>query len=81
MAIEEIKKKLTQIFEDVLEVDAITLSRETIAADIEEWDSLAQISLIVAIEKEFNISLSLAEIQQLQNVGDMFDIIQQKVSG
>jgi acyl carrier protein len=80
MTTEEIEKKLTDIFRDVLDRDSIALSRETIAADIEEWDSLAHISLLVAIEKEFNIHFNLTEVEQLRNVGDMFDLIQRKVS-
>lgn len=80
MTAEEIQKRLTEVFRDVLDRDTIVLSRETTAADIEEWDSLAHISLLVAIEKEFKISLSLAEVEQLRNVGDMFDLIQRKAT-
>ena len=80
MTIEEIEKRLTEVFRDVLDRDSIVLARETTAADIEEWDSLAHISLLVAIEKEFNISLTLTEVEQLRNVGDMFDLIQRKAS-
>jgi acyl carrier protein len=80
MTAEEIKKSLTEIFRDVLDNDSINLSRETTAADIEEWDSLAHISLLVTIEKEFNVKLDLVEIKQLANVGDMIDLIQRKAS-
>lgn len=79
MNIEEIKNRLTDIFRDVLDRDSIVLSQETTAVDIEEWDSLAHISLIVAIEKEFKITFKLIEIEQLANVGDMFYLIQQKL--
>ena len=79
MTTEEIEKRLTEVFRDVLDRESIVLVRETTAADIEEWDSLAHISLLVAIEKEFNISLTLTEVEQLRNVGDMFDLIQRKV--
>lgn len=76
----EIEKRLTEVFRDVLDRDSIVLSSETTAADIEEWDSLAHISLLVAIEKEFKISLTLADVEPLRNVGDMFDLIQRKLS-
>ena len=80
MSNEEIHRRLTEIFRDVLDRDSIVLARDTTAADIEEWDSLNHISLIVVIEKEFHIQLKLAEIKLLQNVGDMLDLIEEKIS-
>ncbi len=81
MTPEKIKEDLTEIFRDVLDNDSIVLGRETTADDIEEWDSLSQISLLVAIEKEFKIKLDFIEVKQLQNVGDMLDLVEDKVSG
>ena len=80
MTTEEVKSKLTEIFKDVLDNDSIVLSRDITAADIEEWDSLNHISLLVAIEKEFNIKLELNELEHLKNVGDMLDLISKKIS-
>ncbi|MDP1558303.1 MAG: acyl carrier protein [Nitrosomonas sp.] len=80
MTIEAIEQRLSEIFRDVLDRNTLILARETTAADIEEWDSLAHISLLVAIEKEFDIKLTLDEVEQLRNVGDMFDLIQRKAS-
>lgn len=80
MNLDDMQKRLAEVFVDVLDKDGIDLSRETTAADIAEWDSLAHVSLLVAIEKEFNIHFSLAEAESLRNVGDMMDLIQQKVS-
>ncbi len=80
MTTQEVEKRLTEVFRDVLDRDSIVLFRETTAADIEEWDSLAHISLLVSIEKEFTIKLNLTEVESLQNVGDMFDLIQKKIS-
>lgn len=79
MTTEQINANLTEIFKDVFDDNSIVLTRETTAADIEDWDSLAQITLLVAIEKEFKINLSLDEVKMLRNVGDMLDIIQRKV--
>lgn len=79
MKAEDISRRLTEVFRDVLDNNSIVLSRETTAADIEEWDSLAHISLLVAIEKEFNVKLDLMEIKQLQNVGDILDILHRKL--
>ncbi len=74
----EISQKLTDIFRDVFDDESISLSRQTTARDIEDWDSLAQISLLVAIEKEYDIKFLLAEIDGLSNVGDMMDLIDKK---
>ena len=74
----EISQKLTDIFRDVFDDESISLSRQTTARDIEDWDSLAQISLLVAIEKEYDIKFLLAEIDGLSNVGHMMDLIDKK---
>ena len=80
MTAEETKKRLTEIFIDIFNDNSIVLTRQTTAADIDDWDSLAQISLVVAIEKEFKIQLELGELKALQNVGDMLDVIERKAS-
>jgi acyl carrier protein len=80
MNLDEIKKKLTQVFRDVFDDNSIELVRETTAADIEDWDSLSHITIIVAIEREFQIKLNLADIKPLRNVGEMLDLIQRKIS-
>ena len=80
MTMSGIECRLTEVFRDVLDRDSIELTRETTSEDIEEWDSLAHISLLMAIENEFKISFRLIEVEQLQNVGDMFDLIQQKTA-
>lgn len=80
MTDEKVKVKVTQIFRDVLDNDDIELNRETTANDIEEWDSLAHINLVVAIEREFNIKFHLVDLKPLRNVGELLDLIQQKIS-
>lgn len=72
---EEILKKVQDIFIDVLEDDNIVLRYNTTADDIEGWDSLNHIVLIVEIEKEFNFKFKLEEIQSFKNIGEMCDII------
>jgi acyl carrier protein len=80
MNLEQIKSKLTAIFHDIFDDDSIVLSRETSAKDIDDWDSLAHISLIVAIEKEFKIKFDLIELKTLENIGGLLDLIQTKIS-
>ncbi|MEI6124445.1 MAG: acyl carrier protein [Bacteroidota bacterium] len=71
----EILKQITEIFKDVLDNENIVLTNQSTANDIEEWDSLAHIHLVVAIERGFKIRFSSKEIQSWDNVGEMVDCI------
>ena len=77
---EEIFSKLNEIFIDVLDLeDEIELTDETSANDIEEWDSLSHIQLIVAIEKSFGIKFTSLEIMKWRNVGEMVNSMEEKL--
>ena len=77
----EIYEKLNGIFEDVLDLDETpSLCEQTTANDIEEWDSLTHIQLIVAIEKHFKIKFTSKEILSWKNVGEMVDCISIKMN-
>jgi acyl carrier protein len=73
-------EKLTPIFRQVFEDDEIVLKRETTADDIDAWDSLSHINLVIAIEMEFRIRFALGELQALKNVGNLTDLIDKKLS-
>ena len=75
----DILKKLEVIFKDVFDDEDIVLTNETTANDIEDWDSLAQINLLVAIKKEFKINFDLEEVSQYKNVGDIINAIKEKM--
>ena len=75
---EEIFNQVQEIFRDVLDNDEIVLTPETMADDIEEWDSLSHIQLIVAIEKHFKLKFTSKEILSWKNVGEMVDCIASK---
>ena len=78
MESKEIFSKLNEIFIDVLDLDECNLTDETNANDIEEWDSLSHIQLIVAIEKRFGIKFTSLEIMKWRNVGELVDSILSK---
>lgn len=80
MTYEEIVARLTETFRDVFDDESIVLLRETTANDIEDWDSLSHVGLIVAIEKEFKVRFSLVELKPLKSVGDLLDLIQTKAN-
>jgi acyl carrier protein len=70
---------ITPIFHQVFEDDSIVLKRDTTADDIDAWDSLSHINLVIAIEMKFNIRFALGELQALKNVGEMVDLIDKKI--
>ena len=67
------------MFRDIFDDEDITVSDGTTADDIEDWDSLEHINLVVAIEKEFDIKFNMSEVNKMSNVGEMVDIILQRV--
>jgi len=71
----EIKQKLTAIFRSVFDNDSIEISEATTAKDIEGWDSLTHVNLIVAVEKGFKISFTTKEVMALQTAGDLMRLI------
>ena len=71
----DILNKLNDIFIDVLDLDEISLTDVTTADDIEEWDSLSHIQLVVAVEKAFGVHFSSLDIMKWRNVGEMVDSI------
>ncbi len=75
---DKIYTRLTEIFEDVLDADDVTLTAATTAKDVEGWDSLTHIRLILTIEKVFKIKFSTSEVGKLQTVGDLVRLIKER---
>ena len=71
---EEIFEGLNEVFSDVFD-EEITVTDSTTADDIEDWDSLEHINLIVAVENKFGIKFNIGEVNKMKNVGEMVDII------
>jgi acyl carrier protein len=76
----DILAELQPIFRDVLDDPALQITRQSSAATVANWDSLAHINLVSAIEQEFRIRFSLSELAGLKNVGDMIDLMEQKLA-
>lgn len=75
---QEIFARLTDIFRELFDDDAIVLTRATTADDIEDWDSLEHINLIAAAESAFGLRFAMREVSTMKNVGEMVDIILQR---
>lgn len=75
MSREEVFEKINEVFRDVFDDESIVVTDTTTANDIEDWDSLEHINLIVAIENKFNIKFKMSEVTGLKNVGEMADVI------
>lgn len=71
----EIIEKLNEIFRDVFDDESISVSRETTADDIEDWDSLTHVTLIGEVEEAFSMRFFMKEVVSMKNVGEMIDII------
>jgi len=76
----QIYGRLTHIFRDVFDEDSITVTPELSALDVEGWDSLTHVRLIMTVQKTFKIKFSNAEIGKLQRVGDLVKLIQERAA-
>lgn len=75
----DILTHVQEVFRDELELDDLVLNDETTADDVEEWDSLSHVQLVVALEKAFGIKFTSREILSWDNVGDLVDCIGKKL--
>ncbi len=78
MTREAVFEKLNTIFRDNFDDDEICLTDATSSEDIEDWDSLEQINLVVAIQDAFGIKFNIDEVNAMKNVGEMADAILEK---
>ena len=77
MTREEVYKRLNAVFQDVFDDVSIEVNDETVAADVDGWDSFEHINLIVAIQEEFSFTIPMGKVVTMKNVGEMVDIILQ----
>ena len=64
---------------DVLDLDELHLTETTTAKDVEGWDSLSHLRLIVAVEQDFGLKFTTGEIERFKNIGDMVSTIDSKL--
>ncbi|MSM38722.1 MAG: acyl carrier protein [Geobacter sp.] len=76
----ELQNKLNRIFCEVFDDEDIKISREMTANDIDGWDSLSHVNLIVAIEANFKIRFSQKELLTFKNIGNLIDNISDKIT-
>lgn len=74
----EIEEKVQEIFREVFDDEMLEITPDMTAADIEGWDSLTHFQMIMEVEMEFNIKLSTEEIANLENVEELFRLIEDK---
>jgi acyl carrier protein len=75
----DIMNRVQEVFRDELELEDLVLTDETTADDVEEWDSLSHVQLVVALEKAFGIKFTSREILSWDNIGDLVDCISKKM--
>jgi len=78
---EDLYPRLTTVFANVFDDDDIVITPELTANDVDEWDSLKHIRLIIAIEQEFGLKFATSEVNDFKNVGELVDVIAAKTSG
>ncbi len=77
----EIMETLTGIIRQVFEDDSLVARDNMTAANVEKWDSLSHIDLIVTIERTFRVKITTREVTSLKNIGEVADLVQKKLGG
>ena len=80
MTREEIFAELNVIFRKIFDDESIVLTDSTSSADIEDWDSLAQINIITSVQEKFGAKFNILELNAVKNVGELADMVLQKVN-
>jgi acyl carrier protein len=78
---DELWRDLTEVFRTSLDNEDLTLAETTTADDVEGWDSITHVLIMVAVEKKFRVKFTAAEIQRLENVGQLAALIRSKRGG
>lgn len=76
---DDLLPQVQSIFRDILDQPDLVITRESSAYTVEDWDSLAHVNIVTAVERHFKIKFALSELQSLRDVGEMLDLIQTKL--
>ena len=74
------KESIIEIFSDILDLEKDIINLESSPEDIDEWDSLQHIMLIMGTEKKFELKLTVEEVAELKDVGEMIDLVIKKLN-
>lgn len=72
-------ERLTQVFRDVFDDDDLVVNAETTADDVEGWDSLTHVTLMINVEKAFKVKFSSKQVASLKNVGELLTLVDEKL--
>mgnify|MGYP000954401135 FL=1 len=79
MTDQDILAKLDEIIADQLDLDDVKLSASTVSADVDGWDSLAHVRIMIAVEQAFGVRFSTSQITSIANVGELIERIRAKL--
>lgn len=79
MTRKELLEAVAEILRDIFDDDTLEVTESTCSDDVEDWDSLEQINILVAIQDRFGIQFSLDDVSDLKDVGDTLDLIESKI--
>ena len=74
-----ILEKIQPVFRDIFDDDELIVTNETVAADVEDWDSFAQMQIVMGIESMFGIKFSTDEVTEFKNVGEIVKAIEKHI--
>lgn len=78
MTMDAMLDQLQSVFRDVFEDDELTINRQTSADNVEGWDSLMHVSLMINVERVFGVKFSTTQVASLKNVGELMDLIESR---
>jgi acyl carrier protein len=76
----QIIEQLQGVFDDLFQDSSLNVTPDLSAHDVEEWDSLMNVQLMVAAEQQFSISISAVDVENLQTVSDLIRMIRNKLA-
>lgn len=79
MTRDEVFTKLTEVFRDVFDNDNIVLKEDTVSSDIQDWDSLEFINIVVSVMETFKIKFSIEDLKKLDNIGQLVTLILDRI--